>query len=88
MKQKQMQIYLETIRYVKHDKKMEYCKFYEYAVKNDKFEEFQKVAYAIKLMHQGVSLTAFTAMFINNPKALKFAGELVEIACKNQEHVL
>ena len=88
MKQKQMQIYLETIKYVKNDKKITFCKFYEYAVKHDKFEEFQKVAYAIKLMYQGVSLTAFTAMFINNPRALKFAGELVEIACKNQECVL
>lgn len=79
MKQKQMQIYIDTIKYVKNDKKITFRKFYEYAVKHDKFDEFQKVAYAIKLMHQGVSLTAFRAMFQDNPKALKFAGELVEI---------
>lgn len=67
---------------------MEYCNFYEYAIKNDKFEDFQKVAYAIKLMHNGVQLSALRAMFEDNPRALKFAGELVEIACKNHECVL
>lgn len=88
MKEKQLQIYIQTRPLVKAEKQPTFDRYFKYAVKNNKFDEFQKIAYAIRLMSKGINITAFKPMFADKPRALNFAGELVEIACKNQEHVL
>lgn len=78
MQEKQIKIYLETCPLIKHEKKETFDKYFKYAVKNNKFDEFQKIAYAIKLMSKGINIKAFKPMFSDKPRALNFAFECVK----------
>lgn len=78
MKEKQVKTYKETRPLVKVNKRGVYDAYFEYTTKNNQFEEFQKVSYAIRLISKGINEGAFRPMFADKPAALRFAGELAD----------
>ena len=67
MKEKQLQIYIQTRPLVKLEKQPTFDRYFKYAVKHNKFDEFQKIAYAIRLMSKGINITAFKPIFNDLP---------------------
>ena len=79
MKEKQMKSYLETRPLVRTDKQPMFDVYFKNCILTEKgFKQFQKVAYAIRLMSNGMNKSAFRAMFEGDELALNFAGACVK----------
>lgn len=79
MEEKQMKTYLETRPLVKTDKQPMFDVYFKNCILTEKgFKQFQKVAYAIRLMHNGINKSAFRAMFEGDELSLNFASACVK----------
>ena len=79
MQEKQMKSYLETRPLVKTEKQPMFDVYFKNCILTENgFKQFQKVAYAIRLMSKGVKKSAFRAMFEGDELALNFAGACVK----------
>ncbi len=79
MQEKQMKTYLETRPLVKPEKQPIFDVYFKNCILTENgFKQFQKVAYAIRLMHNGMNKSAFRAMFDKEELALNFAGACVK----------
>lgn len=79
MREKQMKNYLQTRPLVKTEKQPMFNIYFKNCILTENgFKQFQKVAYAIRLMSKGVNKSAFRAMFEGEELALKFAGACVK----------
>lgn len=79
MQEKQMKTYLETRPLVKPEKQPMFDVYFKNCIITEKgFKQFQKVAYAIRLMSSGINKSAFRAMFEGEELALNFAGACVK----------
>lgn len=79
MQEKQIKAYLETRPLVKTEKQSMFDIYFKNCILTENgFKQFQKVAYAIRLMSNGVNKSAFGAMFEGDELALNFAGACVK----------
>ena len=79
MQEKQMKTYLETRPLVKTEKQPMFDVYFKNCILTEKgFKQFQKVAYAIRLMSKGVNKSAFRAMFEGEELAFNFASGCVK----------
>ena len=79
VQEKQIKAYLETRPLVKTEKQPMFDAYFKNAILTEKgFKQFQKVAYAIRLMSKGIKKSAFRAMFEGDELALNFAGACVK----------
>lgn len=79
MNEKQIKTYLQTRPLVKTEKQPMFDVYFKNCILTENgFKQFQKVAYAIRLMSKGVNKSAFRAMFEGEELALKFAGVCVK----------
>lgn len=79
MQEKQMKTYLETRPLVKTEKQPMFDIYFKNCILTENgFKQFQKVAYAIRLMSKGINKSAFRAMFEGDELALNFASGCVK----------
>lgn len=79
MKEKQMKVYVETRPFVKVEKQLMFDCYFKRSIKTPEgFNEFQRVAYAIRLMSKGIKKSAFKTMFIKNPESLNIASSFAK----------
>ena len=79
MQEKQMKTYLQTRPLVKTEKQPMFDIYFKNCILTENgFKQFQKVAYAIRLMSNGMSKSAFRAMFEGDELSLNFAGACVK----------